>query len=267
MTLSIYFLQKEYLGIDFLFFCITFFVLENIDFMYEFVIGDAVKVLIFSTVSVVYLFFVSKLLGKKQIAQLSFIDYVLGISIGSISAEMATDISDTPIWYYLIGVTVFFLFDVVVSFFEKKSPMLKGFFRGKPTVLIYEGKIDFDNLKKSGLLVNDLIALCREKGFFEIGDIAYAIFETSGELSVLPKGTKRPVVAEDFDNISPSPAQLPLHMVVDGKISFSSLTQLQKDTKWLFKKLNISSKKQLSRIALADFDPQTNQTIIHLKKE
>lgn len=235
--------------------------------MYDFVWGDVLKILIFSTASVVYLFFISKLLGKKQIAQLSFIDYVLGISIGSISAEMATDISDTPIWYYLIGVTVFFLFDVLVSVFERKSPTLKSFFRGKPLVLVYEGKINFKNLKKSGLVVNDIIALCREKGFFDITDVAYAIFETSGELSVLPKGDQRPVVASDFQNIKITPAKLPVHLVIDGKISYSSLNQIKKDTNWLFSKLHITNKKQLKNIVLAVFETEKNQINVHYKND
>lgn len=232
--------------------------------MYSFSWNDAAKVLIFSTVSVVYLFFVSKLLGKKQIAQLSFVDYVLGISIGSISAEMATDISETPIWYYLIGITVFFVFDLIVSFFERKSPGLKSFFRGKPTVLIYEGKIMFENLKKSGLVVNDIISMCREKGFFDLNDVAYAIFETSGELSVLPKGNQRPVVASDIKT-SFTPAQLPVHLVVDGKISYSSLNQIKKNKNWLFEKMHISTKKQLSNIVLAMYDKNNDKIVVHYK--
>ena len=73
--------------------------------------SDWIKLLIFSSVSVIYLFFISKLLGKKQIAQLEFIDYVMGISIGSIASNMATDVGDTPFYYYIIGMTIFFLFD------------------------------------------------------------------------------------------------------------------------------------------------------------
>ena len=82
--------------------------------------NEIYKLLIFSSVSVVYLFFIAKLMGKKQIAQLEFIDYVMAISIGSISAEMATDVGDTPFYYYLISMTVFFLFVLMVSFLGRK---------------------------------------------------------------------------------------------------------------------------------------------------
>ena len=98
-----------------------------------------------------YLFIISKLLGKKQIAQLEFIDYAMGISIGSIAAEMATDVGDTPFYYYLIGMTIFFLFDLSISFLGKKGPFLKRFLKGKPIVIVYEGNIVYKNLKKSKL--------------------------------------------------------------------------------------------------------------------
>lgn len=77
--------------------------------------------LIVSTISVVYLFIISKLLGKKQIAQLEFIDYVIGISIGSIAAEMATDLTETPFYHYLIAMSIFFIFDVLITLGAKRN--------------------------------------------------------------------------------------------------------------------------------------------------
>ena len=84
-------------------------------------------------------------MGKKQIAQLEFIDYVMGISIGSIAAEMATDVGQTPFYYYIVGMVVFFLFDIFVSFLGRKGPMLKHFFKGKPLMIIYEGEFNYKN--------------------------------------------------------------------------------------------------------------------------
>lgn len=233
--------------------------------MLNFAWDEALKVLIFSSASVLYLFFIAKLLGKKQIAQLSFIDYILGISIGSIAAEMATDISNTPVYYYLIGMTIFFLFDVIVSFIERKSPSLKGFFRGKPAVLIYDGKINFNSLQSTKLTVNDLIELCREKGYFDIDDVAFAIFETSGKLSVMPKGNLKPTVAEDFSNIKVVQSSLPTYLVCDGIISYSSLREIGKDENWLFKKMKIKNKKDLKQVVLAVYDEQQNNITVHQK--
>ena len=94
--------------------------------------NDIVKLIIFSFTSVVYLFIISKFLGKKQIAQLDFIDYVMSISIGSIASEMATDIDETPFYYYIIAMTVFFLFDLFVTFVGRKGSFLKRFSMAYP---------------------------------------------------------------------------------------------------------------------------------------
>lgn len=89
--------------------------------------GKIINLIVFSLISVMYLFLISKLLGKKQIAQLEFIDYVIGIFIGSIASEISTDIGDKPFYYYLIAMTIFFLFDVLVTFFGRKGARIKTF--------------------------------------------------------------------------------------------------------------------------------------------
>ncbi|MBD5092473.1 MAG: DUF421 domain-containing protein, partial [Clostridiales bacterium] len=144
-------------------------------------------VLINAFVSFIYLFIISKILGKKQIAQLEFIDYAVGISLGSIAAEMATD-TETPFYYYLISMTIFLALALLIAVFGRKNTFLKRLLKGKPSTLIYEGKIQYDELKKCNIDVNDLLSMLREKNYFDINDVAYAIFEPSGELSVLPKG-------------------------------------------------------------------------------
>lgn len=226
-------------------------------------IDEIYKLVIFSLISVVYLFIISKILGKKQIAQLEFIDYVMGISIGSISAEMATDVSETPFYYYLIGMTIFMLFDIFVSYLGRKGPIMKHFLKGKPEVIIYEGEIQYKTLKKSKLDVNDVISMCREKNYFDISDIAYAIFETSGEISILPKGNLTPVVIEDIKSEYPK-AELPIYLIIDGKISYSSLTEINKDEKWLYEKSNIN-KKTIKKVILGIYDKENDKIDIQYK--
>lgn len=228
--------------------------------------NEIVKLLLMSFGSVAYLFIISKLMGKKQIAQLEFIDYVMGISIGSISAEMATDLSDSPFWYYLVAMAVFFLFDYFVSILGRKGSFFKGFFKGKPITIIYDGKLLYPMLKKSKLDVNEVLALCREQGYFDINDIAYAIFENSGVLSVLPKANQKPTVVSDFDIKAKEPS-LSHYMVIDGNLSYSSLTDLKKDKEWLFKRLKVSTKQELKNILLAEYIEKTDKMIIHYKKE
>ena len=126
-------------------------------------------VIINSLVAFVYLFIVSKLMGKKQIAQLTFVDYAIGISIGSIAAEYATDV-DNPWYYYIIAIGIFFLLSISISLIIRKAQFLKLALQGKPSVLIKDGKIDYKELKKSKLDLYDLIALARTKNYFDLKD-------------------------------------------------------------------------------------------------
>ena len=226
--------------------------------------NEILYLLIAATSSVVSLFIIAKLLGKRQIAQLEFVDYVIGISIGSISAEMATDINDKPLYYYLIAIFIYYLFDLLINFFGRKTPLLKNLLKGKPIVLIYEGKINYKNLKKSRLSVNDMLSLAREQGYFNILDIYYAILENSGTLSVVPVAQQKPVVVADV-NVKPKTPTLPYYLVCDGKVSASTLKELKKDGKWLYNKLNIKSKKELKNIIFAVYNLQTRKVDIHYK--
>lgn len=227
--------------------------------------AEWIKLLIFSFSAVVYLFFISKILGKKQIAQLEFIDYVMGISIGSIASEMATDTGDTPFYYYLIAMTVFFLVDLAISFLGRKAPCLKHFFKGRPITVIYEGQLEYKNLVSSKLDVNDVLALCREQGYFDITQIAYAVFETSGKLSVMPKSAYKNVTAEDM-NVTPPRASLPCILVVDGNISYSGLNEINKSVDWLKEKANFDDK-TIKNVLFASYDDKTDSVTVQTKEE
>ncbi len=185
-------------------------------------------VLIDSAVAFVYLFVISKLLGKKQIAQLEFIDYAVGISLGSIAAEMATN-TETPFYYFLIAMTIFFALAFAVAIIGRKCTFLKRVLKGKPATLIYDGKIDYKQLKKSNIDVNDLLSMLREKGYFDISDVAYAIFEPSGELSVMPTGAQKPLVMQDFDKEKIEKAELANVLIADGTVSHSGLSEIDKN--------------------------------------
>ncbi len=224
-------------------------------------------VLINSFVSFIYLFIISKLLGKKQIAKLEFIDYAVGISLGSIAAEWST-VTDEPFYYYIIAMSIYFVLAFLVAVIGRKATFLKHLLKGRPTTLVYNGKILYKNVKKCKIDVNDLLSMLREKSFFDISDVAYAIFETSGELSVLPKGNLKPVVLE---NLTQKPkieeASLSNVMIVDGVISKSGLNEINKDKAWLYKNLKIHSKKELKNILLAIYDEKEDAFDVHYKKD
>lgn len=223
-------------------------------------------VLIDSAVAFVYLFVISKLLGKKQIAQLEFIDYAVGISLGSIAAEMATN-TETPFYYFLIAMTIFFALAFAVAIIGRKCTFLKRVLKGKPATLIYDGKIDYKQLKKSNIDVNDLLSMLREKGYFDISDVAYAIFEPSGELSVMPTGAQKPLVMRDFDKEKIEKAELANVLIADGAVSHSGLSEIDKDEAWLFNRLRIGDKSDLDNIILAVYDDKTDSFNVHFKNK
>ncbi len=226
---------------------------------------DIVKVLLFASLSYVTLFIISKFLGKKQIAELDFIDYVTGISIGSIAAEMATE-TDTPFYYYLIAMAVFFLFDLIVTFLGRKANFFKRFLRGKPLILISEGEVDFEQLKKSKIDFYDLVGLAREKGYFDLSEIEYAVFETNGELSILAKDNSRQLKKEDFPTIPDAKPELTSYVVVDGQISGFGLNEINKDKKWLKRELQ-NQDAELSKILYAVYNDNTKKLDITYKKK
>ena len=227
--------------------------------------NNALKVLISAAVAFVYLFVISKMLGKKQIAEFDFINYVTGISIGSIAAEMATALEEKPMYLYLISMSVFFLFDFIIGFLERKGNKLEKFLKGSPIIVVQNGKINFKGLKKSKLTVNDVLSLTREKEYFDINDIAYGIYETNGTFSILPKANKSQVIAEDM-KVKKEKAMLTDTLITDGSISKTSLKRLNKDKEWLFKKLNLD-KQKLKKILLATYNESTKEFDVHYKSE
>jgi len=227
--------------------------------------NSILDILFTSVFGFVVLFIISKLLGKKQMGELDFIDYVVGISIGSIAAEMATNAEGIPFYHYIIAMAVFFILTLIIDFLSLKTNLFKKIFVGTPLVIIMDGKIDYKALKKSKLSINDVISLARVKNVFNLDDIAFAVFETNGTLSVLPKSNQKPIVVEDL-KIESKRTTLPHNIIVDGEISKTALKAINKDNDWLLKKLKIQNKKELKNILLAIYNEDNDSFIIHCKE-
>lgn len=219
------------------------------------------KILINSLIAFVSLFFIAKLLGKKQIAELTFCDYVVGISLGSISAEWAIDDGDKSWYVYCAAILIFFILSLIIDFAERKNPFLKKLFKGSPIVLISDGEIDYINLKKSKLDVNALLGMCRVAGYFDLKDIAYAVFETSGELSILPRSECRPASTEEL-GIKAEKARLILPFIIDGIIFDDALKRVDKSREWLLEQLK---GEDVRRVLLACYDPVKNELSVRMK--
>lgn len=211
--------------------------------------------------SLITLFLVTKLLGKKQVSELSLFDYVIGISIGNFAAEMTINLESE----YLHGILAVILFGLVayfVSVLTMKSFRLRSFFMGKPTVLIQDGKMLIDGLRKVRFDVNDLLEECRINGFFDVSQIAYAVMESNGQISFLPKTEYRSVTLGDM-NIKGSSEGLCANVIIDGHLMEGAIKSAGVDEKWIMHELELKGKK-LSDILLATVD--INKKIVFFEK-
>ena len=206
-----------------------------------------------SLLSLAALFLVTKMLGKKQVSQLSLFDYVIGISIGNFAAEMTINLESQTI-NGIIAVFIFGFVAFLISILTMKSMSLRRFFMSTPTILIEKGEILIEGLKKVKFDINDLLESCRIKGYFDISEIEYALMEANGELSILPKEKNRNVTLSDM-NINKTQKGLYANVIIDGKIMKKNLEAINRSEEWLRKEIkNID----LSNILLATVDNQYN---------
>ena len=215
--------------------------------------GELLIVTYRSLLSLAALFLVTKMLGKKQVSQLSLFDYVIGISIGNFAAEMTINLESQTI-NGILAVFIFGLVAYIISILTMKSILLRRFFMSTPTVLIEKGEILIDGLRKVKFDINDLLEVCRIKGYFDVGEIEYALMEANGELSILPKEKYRSVILSDL-NIKKEQTSLYANVIIDGKIMELNLEKIGKNKEWLFEKIKAHD---LSNILLATVDNKGN---------
>ncbi|MFR6016750.1 MAG: DUF421 domain-containing protein [Paraclostridium sordellii] len=210
------------------------------------------------------MFILTKIMGKKQISQLTLFDYVVGISIGSIAAELAINESISYI-QGITGMTIYALFPILLSLISLKSNLARKILDGVPTILIQNGEINEKGLKKTKMNINDLIEECRLKDVFDIKDIKFAILETSGNLSIQLKSKHKPLTPEDI-NLKSKDKYLCVNLIIDGKILDNHLEIIGKDIKWLNSELDKKGIKNTSDILLAYMD-SSKKINIYLKNK
>lgn len=213
---------------------------------------DILEIVLRSVFSVAALFIVTKLMGYRQISQLSFYDYIIGISIGNLSANMAMDL-ETDLWQTLIPLLIYGAMSIFVSFLTMKSIKLRRVMAGTPIVLIENGELLEDNLKKAKFDVNEFLGECRAQGYFNLADLKYAIMEHTGKISFLPYEDKRPCTPGDL-NLSPQQEGMVANLIIDGKIMHRHLKAVGKEEKWLEKQIAQSKAKKREDILLATYD-------------
>ncbi|MGC5325893.1 DUF421 domain-containing protein [Brevibacillus sp. SYSU BS000544] len=193
--------------------------------------SESLNILIRSFLAFVILFAMAKIFGKRQISQLTYIEYIVGITIGSIAAFMATDM-DGPIYHSLISLAIFSALPILLEFLSLKSKHIRDFVDGKSTVLIKDGKVLEDNLKKERLTSEDFLEHLRMKNVFKVADVEFAVMETNGDVSVLLKADQQPLTPKLL-NMQVSPAEAPQAVIMDGAIMDESLSNLGLNRGWL----------------------------------
>ncbi|MCP3763946.1 DUF421 domain-containing protein [Domibacillus sp. A3M-37] len=179
---------------------------------------------------------VTKILGKKQLSQLSFFEYVAGISIGSIGAEVVTGL-ERNIMHGILGIVVFAGVPFLAGFLSLKSKKFRDFMEGKGTVFIKNGKIMEDNLKKERYTTDELLELLRQKDVFQVADVEFAVLEASGDFSVLLKKENQPLTAKDL-GVKVAPIKEPQTVIMDGKILDEPLSTINVSRGWLTTELD-----------------------------
>lgn len=207
----------------------------------------------------IILFFITKMMGKKQISELNFFDYVVGITIGSIAADISLDIEKDM----LAGIAALFIYgfiSYIISFISIKSILARRFFIGVPTVLVEKGKIIESGLKKSKIDVNDLLMEARENGYFNLDEIDYALMEVNGNISFLPKEKEKPVTKKDM-KIKCNNEGLTVNAIIDSKYMVNNMKAINKDKEWLDHELKVNGYDNYDNILLATIDNNYKVTI------
>lgn len=225
---------------------------------------DLLKIVWLSLGSLLALFILTKIMGNKEMSQLSMFDYIIGITIGSIAAEMSTAL-ENDFMQPLLAMIIYALASVVISFVSYKSLKVNRFLTGPSLILLDNGEIYRNNLKKAKLDITEFLMQCRTSGYFNLNDIQTAILEPNGKISFLPKAEKRPATPSDM-NISVPVDRVVVNVVLDGIVLKENLYHTGNDELWLEKQLVSQGIQNVDDIYLATCDCNNNLSV-YLKKD
>lgn len=225
----------------------------------RFVMPDLLKIVLLSITSLVTLFILAKIMGYRQMSQMSMFDYINGITIGSIAAEMATELDQTPL-HGIVAMTVYALSAVLLSFVSMKSIRLRRLIVGRPVLLLNNGNIYEKNLRKAKIDINEFLTQCRVAGYFDVSKLQSAVLEADGRISFLPLSTERPLTAADV-KLSPEQETMTANVVIDGHIMHKNLLHTGKDETWLQRQLKAQGADDVRDVLLASVDMQNKLTV------
>ncbi|MFT9846907.1 DUF421 domain-containing protein [Aneurinibacillus sp. REN35] len=213
---------------------------------------EYVLILIRSLLSFLLLLLLARLMGKKQLSQLTFFDYVVGITIGSIAASMSVD-QNVMIINGIIGLIIWGVVPILLGAAQLKSYKLRHIIDGSPTVVIRSGKILEQNMKKERMTADELMLSLREKGVFKVADVELAVMETNGALSVMRKTEADPVTPKLLGMLTDQEKE-PRVVVIDGQVMDNALASLGYSRQWLLGEIEKQGGTQFEQVFLAQVD-------------
>lgn len=210
---------------------------------------DEILTIIYRTILVlIILFLLFKIMGKKQVSQMSMFDYITGITIGSVVADISLDI-EKKLSAGIICLLIYCFGDLLISYISLKSVTLRNFFNGKEVALIEKGKINRENMSKNKITINILQTEARVMGYFNLDEINNAILEPNGKISFEPKEKEKPVTKKDM-GINTKDKPLVYNLIIDGEIIEENLAHANKTKSWLNHELKVLGKKKEELILL-----------------
>ncbi len=209
-------------------------------------------VMIRSFISFIALLVLVRIMGKQQVAELTFFDYVVGITIGSIASTLSVQVNQNT-FATLVGMAMWILLPLLLALLCLHNVSIRKLVEGEATVVIENGKILDNHLKKIRITIDDLISELRSQGVFNVADVEFALFESNGKLSVQKKAQKQPVTPGDL-NIPVQYQGLPTNLVDDGILLVDALNDLHLTRAWLYSQLKKSNITNINTVALAQLD-------------
>ncbi|MCM3674599.1 DUF421 domain-containing protein [Peribacillus simplex] len=197
---------------------------------------DWIEILFRSLFFLIVLFVITKVLGKKQLSQLSFFEYVTGITIGNVGAELATKVEGNII-HGLLSILVFAIAPFIAGLISLKSKTFRDLVEGKASVFIKDGKVMEDNLKKEKYTIDELLGLLRKKDVFDISEVEFALLEANGDFSVMLKKQNQPITAKDI-NLPVAAVKETQTIIMDGGILDEPLSTIGLNRNWLHTELD-----------------------------
>lgn len=222
---------------------------------------DFFRVFITAPISLTVLFLLAKLMGNKQMSELNMFDYINGITIGSIAAELATG-EFTDIYDGVMAMVIYSLIAIMLTFLSQKSLLLRRFITGKSIIIYDNGKFYNKNLSTAKIDINEILVMCRSKGYFNFDEIQTVILESNGQLSILPKDKNRPLTPDDM-KITVLQSGVEAVVIQEGKVLERNLKATGNNIEWLKKELKKQNIKT-SEVFIA-FCDNSNTLKVHKK--